>query len=386
MSDFLTLVESIRTGDADRDPGGGRRIRRAGDRNPQAFSEALNLVERVLSGDRYAALQLTEAMSTSDFPALFGDILDRSLLGAYTEWTPDILQITDQRRVRDFRGAKRFAVDGAEGVLPAVKERAEYTETALDEKFDTIAIAKYGRRISFSWESWINDDLDALRDAPRRFGRGARRSEARFATSLYVGTTGPSSGAGGLYNGSNTLSGNPVLSIENLELALAHLAQQRDEDNEPIMFEGVFLVVPPALETTANRILQTAEYRIGGSSSGPVQIIRGNGLRRNLTLIVDPYIPVIASSSNGNTSWFVFGSPGDSRPALEFDRLIGHEQPEIWMRSPDAIRVGGGTVGPESGSFETDSIDYRVRHVFGGGRRINTGGRKSTVASNGSGS
>jgi hypothetical protein len=30
--------------------------------------------------------RLQEAMSTSDFPLLFGDIIDRSMLGRYREW------------------------------------------------------------------------------------------------------------------------------------------------------------------------------------------------------------------------------------------------------------------------------------------------------------
>lgn len=379
MSDFLNLIESIRTGDGDRDPGGGRQVRRAGDRNPQAFSEALNLVENVLTGNRYAALQFSEAMSTSDFPLLFGDILDRSLVGAYEEYPSDIMQIVDERRLRDFRQASRHAVDGAEGQLPKVGERAEYSEAALSEARDTTTVEKYGRRLSFSWEQMVNDDLDAFRDAPVRHGRAARRSEAKFVTGLYVGTAGPS---GTVYTGDRAITA-ALTDADDVEAALTVLANQVDEDGEPITFSGSYLVVPPALETRARRILETVEYREGGNADGPVSIIRGNALRANLNLIVDPYIPVEADT-NGATSWFVFGSPMDSRPALEFDRLIGHENPEIWVRTSDAQRVGGGTVGPDSGSFDTDSIDYRVRHVFGGTALINTGGTKSTVGSDGS--
>jgi hypothetical protein len=36
------------------------------------------------------------------------------------------------------------------------------------------------------------------------------------------------------------------------------------------------------------------------------------------------------------------------------------------MKAPNAIRIGGGVVGAEEGSFETDGVDYKVRHVFGG--------------------
>lgn len=384
MSEFLALIESIRTGnDPDRDPGGGRRVRRIGDRMPQAFQEALNLLERVLEGNRYAALQFSEAMTTSDFPLLFGDVLDRALVAAYQEYPSEILSITDQRRVRDFRDVKRFAVDGAEGQLEKVKERAPYPEAALSEAADSFSVEKYGRRLSFSWEQMVNDDLDAFRNAPSRLGRGTRRSEQKFVTTLYVDTNGPhatlyTAGAG------NILTGNPALTTDNLQAGLTALSTQVDEDGEPIFVGGAILVVPPALEATARRILETTQFRIT-DADGNVTIISGNGLARNLRLVVDPYIPIVAATANGGTSWFLFADPSEGRPALEFDRLIGHEMPEIWVRTPDAQRIGGGTVGPDQGSFENDSIDYRVRHVWGGGRRINTGGRKATVASNGSG-
>lgn len=387
MNDFLSLIETIRTGNgSDRDPGGGRRVRRVGDRTPQAFSEALGLVERVLSGDRYAALHFSEAMSTDDFPLLFGDIIDRSLVAAYQEYPADIMTIADQRRVRDFRTAKRFAIDGGEGQLEKVGQLSEYPEGKLSETADEFSVDKYGKRLGFSWEDFVNDDLDAFRDAPMRLGKGARRSEQKFLTGLYVDANGPhatlyTAAAGNIIVVGGTT--NPTLTTDNLEGALTQLAQSTDEDGEPIFVGGAVLVVPIALESTARRILDTTEFRVT-DGDGNVRTVSGNAVSRNLRLVVDPYYSTVATT-NGDTSWHVFADPGEGRPALEFDHLIGHEQPEIWVRTADAQRIGGGTVGPDSGSFDTDSIDYRVRHVWGGGRRINTGGRKATVASNGTG-
>lgn len=51
------------------------------------------------------------------------------------------------------------------------------------------------------------------------------------------------------------------------------------------------------------------------------------------------------------------------------------------MKSPNAIRVGGGAVGPEEGSFENDSREWRVRHILG---TVMIDPRQA-VASNGSG-
>jgi hypothetical protein len=51
---------------------------------------------------------------------------------------------------------------------------------------------------------------------------------------------------------------------------------------------------------------------------------------------------------------------------MEVGFLRGHDTPELFMKSPNSIRVGGGVVGAEDGSFETDGVDYKVRHVVGG--------------------
>ncbi len=358
------------------------------------LDEAVRLVERVSSGDRLAAIAFTEAMGTSDFPQLFGDVLDRALVGAYQAWPNDILQVTDQRSRRDFRTASTFALDGAEGTLDKVPEQSEYPEASLSDTEDTISVDKYGRILALDWESLVNDDLDAFRDIPNRHARAAARSENKLVTQQYADSDGPhdslySNGNGNLVNTTNDASAdNPALSVSGLQDGYTVLGNQVDEDDEPIVVEGVYLVVPPALKVTAMNILNAIEIRAetsGGGTSAQTIVAR-NWLSGELNLIVDPYLPIVATTNNGGTSWFLFANPASTRAAVEFARLRGHEQPEIWVKEPNARRVGGGTVGPDQGDFETDSIRYRVRHVFGAGRRTNTGGEKSTVASDGSGS
>jgi hypothetical protein len=51
---------------------------------------------------------------------------------------------------------------------------------------------------------------------------------------------------------------------------------------------------------------------------------------------------------------------------VELGFLQGHEEPQITMKSPNAVMVGGGDVNAFAGDFDTDSIEFRVRHVVGG--------------------
>lgn len=392
MPQFAETLENIRAEEADLRGlfgGDGTRIRSASRQDPAYvanLAEAADLIADVLDGRR-PMYHLQEALTTSDFPLLFGDILDRQLLAAYREIPEVYRAYAKVGTVADFRLVSRHAVDGAEGQLEQVAEQAPYPAVELSEARDQYRVAKWGRRLPLSWETMVNDDLDGFRRMPERLARGARRTVQKFVTGLYVDSSGPHAS---LYDAafSNIVTGNPALSLTALQTAFTVLAAQRDEDGEPIVIDGVTLVVPPALEVTANNIVNALQVEMtdaGGTSAQ--KLVARNWMSQRVKVVVDPYIPIVASSSNGNTSWFLFADPNDGRPALEVGFLRGHTEPALFMKRSDAQRIGG-TAGPEGemADFDTDTIQYRVRHVFGGTRLISTGGAKATVGSEGDGS
>lgn len=393
--DFLDVLETIQAQDVSARrlyAGEGIRARGAGLRRwsreeyTTLLAEAAEFVAEVYTGRR-PLHHLQEALTTSDFPLLFGDIIDRQLLGTYQETPQTYRNYCRIGSVTDFRTVKRFAVDGSEATLSQVAQQAEYPESKLTDTAYSYSVSKYGRRIPFSWEAILNDDLQALRDIPARFGRAARRSEEKFATQLFVDANGPhaslytvgNKNIVNLANGAST--NNPSLSIQALQDAFTVLANMKDVDGEPIVIDAVELIVPPALEVTALNILNASELWLnaaGGTSTQQVHV--ANWMRNRTRLNVNYYIPLIASTANGNTSWFLFARPDTSRPALEVGFLVGHEAPEVFIKDPDQRRVGAGAIDAMAGSFDTDSIEYKVRHVFGGTRLD----PRATVASNGS--
>jgi hypothetical protein len=349
-----------------------------------AFMETLN---RAIDGSNLAYYQLKEAMVTADFPYLFGDVLDRSLMAAWGTTMPSWRNYIDTGTVRDFRQAKMLGIEGMGAVLDGVGERAEYPERGPSEETPiTRQVSKYGGRFGISFEAMINDDLGALRSLPQKLVEAARRTEALAASKMYVGTTGLNAT---LYNDTydnqiNVHAGataNPVLSIANLAQAFLVLGNHKDIDGFPIVMDAVTLVVPPALRITANNIINSTEIMVatgGGAYNAADQLRVNNWMRNNLTVEVDPYISMTATS-NQATCWFLFASKGAPRTAIQMDYLVGHESPELFVKTPNASRVGGGTV-PES--FENDSQEYKVRHIFG----LTQIAPWATVASNGSGS
>lgn len=390
---FLDLVESIQSGEASvqrifgQD---GHSIRRAVKKSPRYQSmlrEAVKLVADVYDGTK-GIHYLREALSTADFPLLFGDIIDRQLLANYRETPYTYTNYCKRSTVPDFRTVKRFAINFGEGRLPVVGQQQEYPEVRLADASFQYNVNKYGKKIPFDWETMINDDLDALKDVPARFGRSARRTEEWFATTQFVDVNGP---IAGFYNTANknrvhtengASSNNPILSIQALQDAMLVLDSMKDFDGEPIVIDAVELVVPPALRVIAENILNSEEVWLNLAAAVSTQSIHTkNWLKGMVRLNINYYIPIVASTANGGTSWFLFANPSTSRPAIEIGFLRGHEEPEIFVKDPNAMRIGGGTASPMDGDFDTDSIQYKVRHVMGG-VVIDP---RATVGSNGSG-
>ncbi len=387
--ELLQTIEAVRQDQAGvRDLFGDAGVRVRGTAMQEAadyerhLAGAAALIEGVLTG-RQPSWMLQEAMTTSDFPLMFGDIMDRALLAAYREYPAVWEGYAQARTVRDFRTVNLFDLTGGTGVLSAVPERTEYPVRALDETRYQLSVAKYGATMGFSWEMLINDDLDTFSRAPQVLAEAARRTEQRIMTALYVDANGPHAN---VYTGGNAnqVTGNPTLSITGLATAMGVLAAQENADGEPIVIDAVTLVVPPALEITANNILNATEIMIEPNATAGTenQNVRANNWMRNrVRLVVDPYIPAIASSANGNTSWFLFANQS-MRPALVGARLRGHETPELFIKESNQRRVGGGGLNALDGDFATDAIEYKVRHVFGGA----VIDPKMTVASSGAGS
>ena len=367
--------------------------------------EATKLIKAAFDGNGYAKLmmrdamtgQFREALSISDFPKLFGDVIDRAVLANYKETPYTWQQVAKLSTVSDFRQVRRFRIDHGTGIglldgsgnLQPVEMGGPYPEDKLTDGQFTYRVQKYGRRMPFFWETFINDDLNAIKDTPARFGRAMRRMEEYFVTKLYANNT-------SFFTSANknivnpTLSGspytgtNPPLSITALAQALTIMSKQRDLDNGPIDIEAVTLVVSPANKVTAQNILN-ADYfwanTLGGDLSGTASAQRlnvRNWAKNIVQLAVNYFLPIV-DTSFGDTGWYLFADPNSGRPALEFGKLRGHENPDLFMKLPNSVAIGEGQMGPGmgvipgttnmnpmEGDFDTDSIHYKIRHVFGG--------------------
>ena len=100
-----------------------------------------------------------------------------------------------------------------------------------------------------------------------------------------------------------------------------------------------------------------------------------------LARVVNPWLTLVNTGAAAATTWFLLPAPSTGRPAIVSAFLRGHESPDLRMKSDAGNRVGGGALPGEEGSFDDDTIQYRVRHVHGAGLVIPA----ETYASTGAG-
>ncbi len=366
----------------------------------QAFHPTQEYAVRALAESYPGLLNLREApiggMSVTDFSALTLDVLDRLLYG-YWQATPVVsMPMVRKHPLQDFRSVSRYMIDGATTPPEVVAPGGEPKEKVLINNAPIqYAPQKYESFTRVVWEAMINDDLGIFNDLAQRLVIGANRGIEMFLTGLYIGTTGLNAnlynaGFGNIINIANgAASNNPPLSTQGLQDAYKVLASMRDADGYPIIIAGkIYFWYGPALVATANNLMNQINTGLsvnGGvtnSDGFPSQWLQiNNWMVQNLTPIMNPFIPLVATSSNSATTWGLTLDPGaQNRPAMEFGHLRGFETPQVFAKVPNTMRVGGG-VDASLGDFYTMSQELKVLTVYGG--KVIDG--HTTVASNGSG-
>lgn len=340
---------------------------------------------------------MKEAETTSDFPFLFGTVLERQLYAKYKAATPDWRNYIKTGTQNDFRPAQILNVFGLQGGLQPVRERGEYKQDAVltDAKVN-ISLSKFGREFPLSWETLINDDLGAFSDIMDRLSVAALRTEYRLATGLFTSAAGPNAALYGApiahplvptQNVTNRFSaGNqltvtaadgtttnvtPSFNIDNLSAAASVMRRFIDADGEPVEFDGFELVVPPTLEIRMLQALNPANVvQSGGDSSagvkGQIRSSSNTAAQLNITGHVNPYLEILDQSANAKKTWYLFAKLSNSGYAARVNFLKGHEAPELCMKAPNKVSASGGMQSPLDGDYESDSVRWRIRHILGG--------------------
>lgn len=321
--------------------------------------EARRIWQEVLDGSLRARATVMETMSTSDFPILLGAAYQRELLTEYQQAPAVWPRFATRAEVSDFRPKRLVDILGGRGLLDPVKEGGEYKARALTEGQHEFSVGKYGARIPLTWEMLVNDDLGAFRNMPTRLAQSARNTEDATAVKALLNPTQTDLNTA-VFTG-DYAPATTALTQENLQAAVQAIVTRKDEDGNPLVIPSAILMVPPALEFTAKAILSATEIR---TTTGSRTVVEQNPMAGRLDLVVNPWLSLNTHAKSA-TTWFVLPSPSSARVAVAQAFLRGYGSPDLRVKADGGNRVTGGAVSPEEGSFDNDTIQYRVRHVMG---------------------
>src|SRR6185369_9664982 len=211
----------------------------------EAFHPTQDFAYRQLM--KIAPAVFNESMTSSDFTVLTDQILDKMVWANYQVYEPTWSKIAKVRSdIRDFRLVRTYYFDGGKALFPEVKEKAGFDRRTLNSNFFDYGVKKYEAGYEVSWEAIINDNLNFFQEMPRNMSIGGTNTIENYVTSLYTGAAGPDATlyTNGSVNGiNNIITGNPAISIESIQAALAQWMNLTDADGVPITMAGLTIVV-----------------------------------------------------------------------------------------------------------------------------------------------
>lgn len=351
------------------------------------------LLERLVAaknGNFMARAQLKEALSTSDMPELFRQVTDYALLSQYARLPSVWNSFSSRYDVPDFRPQRFMSWNinmqqllagngGADRshylALPRVPELTEYPTFQLEAEEELIGLGKYGARYPFSFEVFLNDEFQVIQDLPPEMAQMARDTEDVLSTGVLATSTGPNSAFfnsswdfGSQVPNGNIMEGNPALSIDAVEQAI-HSISQRVIRDRPVTVQQYALVVPPALRLTAQNIVNNTTYLrvVPDDNGGELRFTETNPVSGEITVVVNPWLPLLDTSDTMSTTWYLVPSGGSNGPrrSIVTTFLSGRGNPELRISGDTGRAIGGGDVPSTEGSFTHDDVQYRVRHFLG---------------------
>lgn len=282
---------------------------------------------------------VTRALHTnSDFPIILGDTVGRVLRDAYQAAPSGIRRLGRQTTARDFRAVNKIML-GEAPLLEKLNEHGEIKAGTMAEAREAYKVETWARKIGITRQVLVNDDLGAFADLARRMGQAAAETEARIlVTLLEAGSgNGPTMSDGKtLFHADhgNKAGTGAVISDATLSAARLALRTQKGIEDRTIRVTPRNLLVPPALETTAEKWL---------ASIAPATAADVNPFSGSLSLVVEPRL-------SSATRWYVTADPGEI-DGLEFAYLSGAEGPQVESRS----------------GWDVDGMEIRVILDFGAG-------------------
>ena len=283
--------------------------------------------------------------STSDFPHIFENALNKQLEARYRDATPTYRDIARRVTFSDFRPHPMVRT-GDFPELQEINEGGEIKFGTFGENRESVAVKSYGVGVRISRQMLINDDLDAIAQVIADRGRAVARFEDKVFYAMMLGGSnadGPTLAETSrqVFNttDSTKAGSGAAISVTTLSAGRAALRKRKSVDGAELDITAAILMVGPDNETAAQQIVAP----IQSAQAGEVNPFSGT-------------LRVVTTAKITGNSWYLFADPADA-PNFVYGFLSGFDAPRMRMDEPFGQQGMALTVEHD---FGVGAIDYRA--------------------------
>ncbi len=262
---------------------------------------------------------LTRAMhTTSDFSAILAEVFNKSMLVLRTAPSP-ITLVFQRATVNDFRAKHVLEISDGPG-LAKLNQNGEVTYgTITGKELASYKIDTYAKAFSISFQTLVNDDVNALGDISAKMTRGARQWFNGFLVDTIIANPklGDNKAVFHADHG-NLAAAGAAPSDTTIGAGKLAMRTQKDASGNPVDAPPRFIVIPAALEMTIDKLL---------AQIYPAQPDNAIVAVRNLTPIAEPRFDAKGQAA----PWYLFADPAIA-PVFEFAELSGYAGPQVETR------------------------------------------------------
>lgn len=297
-----------------------------------------------------APMQIAERAlhSTSDFPLILANVANKRLRAAY-EGAPTTYQLWARRapNAPDFKDITIVQLGGAPDLVP-LGENGEYKSGTVGEGAEKYRVVTFGRKLGFTRQSLINDDLRAFDRLVGGFAASARRLENSLVYKQLTDNPALSDNVA-LFHAThgNLAAPGTVISAESLGAGRTAMRKQKGLAGEALNLSPNYLICPTDLEQTAYKFTSnlyvpakqadTNEFRSGG--------------RTAVEPVIDPTLDAISA-----IAWYMVGD-GNACDTVEYCWLDGSEG--VYIESAPDFDIDGMMIKARL-DFAAKAGDYRA--------------------------
>lgn len=289
------------------------------------------------------ALNNTRAgmLSTSDFPEILANVLNKTLRGGYSAAPITWRAFTSEVTVADFKQISRTNLGDAPK-LEKLEEGSEVKRGAISEAAEKYQVEEFAKILALTRKTIINDDMAAFTRLPERMGRRAADLESDTVWDIIKANAALADTFALFSSQHGNLSSSPAAPTEaGLSEGRKSMRRQVGLDGAEIALTPVWMYVPPEHETTAEKLLAS----ILPDSSGNFSPFSAAG-RTPLRLDVEPRLETGAGGSVN--PWFLMADIGQV-DMVELARLEGTDGPQVQTRD----------------GFDVNGVEIKIMHDIG---------------------